>query len=165
VTETTGIGYVLFRLGDEEYGLPVTSVNSIIRYEEATPVPRSPEAVLGVINLRGRVIPVIDLMRRFRGTSFVPGPTSRIVVAEGSSGPVGVAVDAASEVTVIESELIKPVPEGTLGSDTARAFAGVVERDGSLVILLDLDEAVPRSEYATAAAGVVPDENTGDTDA
>lgn len=158
MADTTGTGYVLFRLGDEEYGLPVANVNSIIRYEESTPVPRSPEAVLGVINLRGRVIPVIDLMRRFRGVPFSPGPASRIVVAEGSAGPVGVAVDSASEVTVIDNELVRPVPDGTLGADTARAFAGVVDRDGSLVILLDLDEAVPRSEYAAAG----PADESGD---
>lgn len=144
--------YVVFRLGAEEYGLPVTSVNSIIRYEEATPVPRSPSAVMGVINLRGRVVPVVDLALRFTGEPFRPGPLSRIVIADGASGAVGVAVDAANEVTVFDAEALRPVPEGVLTSETARAFIGVVEREGSLVILLDLDEAVPRSEYSGANA-------------
>ncbi len=144
--------FVIFRLGAEEYGLPVTSVHSIIRYEQATPVPRSPEAVLGVINLRGRVVPVVDLMRRFKGRPFEPGPLSRIVIAEGASGVVGVAVDFANEVSEFPPEACRPVPEGVLSADTSRAFKGVVERDGSLVILLDLDEAVPRSEYAGAVA-------------
>ncbi len=150
MADTTGPGYVIFRLGDEEYGLPVTTVNSIIRYEQATPVPRAPEAVLGVINLRGRVVPVVDLRRRFRGVAFEPGPTSRIVVADGAAGPVGIAVDAANEVTTIADDLFKPVPEGVLAPETARAFRSVVEREGSLVILLELDEAVPRSEYASS---------------
>ncbi len=163
MTETADNGYVIFRLGDEEYGLPVSVVSSIIRYEDSTPVPRSPEAVMGVINLRGRVIPVIDLLRRFKGRPFVPGPTSRIVVAEGVAGPVGIAVDAASEVTWFESDRISPVPDGTLGADTARAFSGVVERDGALVILLDLDEVLPRSEYAAPGAGS-GDDSTGEAD-
>ncbi len=163
MSESAGAGYVIFRLGVEEYGLPVGVVSSIIRYEESTPVPRSPEAVLGVINLRGRIIPVVDLVRRFTGARFSPGPTSRIVVAEGAAGPVGIAVDAASEVTWFSDEQIRPVPEGTLGAETARAFSGVVEREGSLVILLDLDEAVPRSEYAVSASGQ-RDESTGDSD-
>ena len=66
--------YVIFRIGAEEYGLPVTAVNSIIRYEQATPVPRAPQGVLGVINLRGRVIPVVDLRLRFSATPFAPMP-------------------------------------------------------------------------------------------
>lgn len=150
MADTTGSGYVIFRLGDEEYGLPVETVNSIIRYEPATPVPRAPEAVLGVINMRGRVVPVVDLRRRFRNQPFEPGPASRIVVADGIAGPVGIAVDAANEVTTIPSEALKPVPEGVLSADTARAFKAVVERDGVLVILLELDEAIPRAEYAAA---------------
>lgn len=162
MADTTGAGYVIFRLGDEEYGLPVEIVNSIIRYEAATPVPRAPDAVLGVINLRGRVVPVVDLRRRFRGEDFEPGPASRIVVADGAAGPVGIAVDAANEVTSIENEALRPVPEGVLAPETARAFRAVVERDGSLIILLELDEAIPRSEYA--AAYVADDEEVGELD-
>jgi len=140
--------FVLFRLGQEEFGLPVASVVSIIRYEQPTNVPRSTAAVLGVINLRGRVIPVVDLAQRFSGTPFVPGPLSRIIVAEGSSGPLGVAVDAASEVTTFSEEDIKLIPEGVVGAEAARAFSGMVERSGGLVMLLDLEEALPRIEFA-----------------
>jgi purine-binding chemotaxis protein CheW len=134
--------YVVFRVCDEEYALPVSQVNGIIRFETATVVPRTPQSVLGVINLRGRIIPVVDLRRRFRGEAFEPSPSARIVVAEGAAGPVGLAVDTAKEVSVFAADEIRPVPEGVLVAETARAFAGVVERAGSLVILLDLDEAV-----------------------
>ena len=142
--------FVLFRLGQENYGLPVSSVGSIIRYETSTPVPRAPDAVIGVINLRGRVIPVVDLKRRFSGTAFIPGPQSRIVVAEAASGPLGIAVDAANEVTSFSEEDIRPVPEGIVGPETALAFSGIVEREGGLVVLLDLEEALPRQEYTAA---------------
>ncbi len=139
---------VLFRLGQEEFGLPVSSVVSIIRYEQPTNVPRSTDAVLGVINLRGRVIPVIDLAQRFSGTPFAPGALSRIIVAEGTSGPLGIAVDAASEVTTFSEEEIKLIPEGVVGAEAARSFSGMVERSGGLVMLLDLEEAMPRIEFA-----------------
>lgn len=146
--QTVYRSFVLFRLGQEEFGLPVSSVVSIIRYETPTNVPRSGEAVLGVINLRGRVIPVVDLAQRFSGTPFVPGLTSRIIVAEGSAGPLGVAVDAASEVTAFPEEDIRLIPDGVVGTEAARAFSGMVERSGGLVMLLDLEEALPRIEYA-----------------
>lgn len=149
-TATTA-SYVIFRLGGEEYGLPVERVSGIIRFEPATPVPRAPRAVLGVINLRGRVIPVVDLRLRFSGVPFEETSTSRIVVSEGDAGPVGIVVDSASEVASFATESVRPVPDGVLAQDTARAFIGVVERsEGELVILLDLEQAIPRSQYAPA---------------
>lgn len=143
--------FVVFRLGHEHYGLPIASVGSIIRYEPATSVPRAPQAVLGVINIRGRVIPVLDLGRRFGQDPFEPGPASRIIVAESRNGSLGIVVDSASEVASFAESDIKPVPEGILSAETVRAFTGVVEREGSLVVLLDLDEAMPRSEYLSAS--------------
>lgn len=149
-TASTRHGFVIFSLGEEEFGLPVTSVVSIIRFETPTSVPRASDAVLGVINLRGRVIPVMDLRLRFTGRPFVQGPHSRIIVAEMHSGPLGVAVDAASEVVSFQAEDIRAVPEGVVGAEAARAFSGMVERSGGLVMLVDLEEALPRVEYAGA---------------
>lgn len=140
--------FVIFRLGDEEYGLAIERVRSIIRYEQATPVPRASEIVLGVINLRGTVIPVLDLSKRLRQECFVATGTSRIVVAESDAGVVGLAVDAASEVTNIPVDAIKATPESVLTADTVAVFEGVAERDGKLIILIDLDEAIPRMQYA-----------------
>jgi len=145
--------YVLFRLGPEEYGLPIAKVSSIIRHEAATPVPRAPAAVDGVINLRGRVIPVVNLSQRLFGAPFEPTPASRIVVAEGEAGPVGLAVDSASEVAAIADADIMPPPETVLTSETAEAFQGVARHDDRLVILLDLDKALPRTEYETQVTG------------
>lgn len=149
--------FVIFRIGDEEYGLAIDQVRSIIRNETATPVPRSPEVVMGVINLRGQVIPVIDMARRFGREPFVPTSTSRIVVADGEAGMVGIAVDAANEVVAIPVSDIKPAPDGVLSADTADAFEGVAERNGSLVILIDLDRAVPRAEYARSTGDSEPE--------
>jgi purine-binding chemotaxis protein CheW len=150
--------YVLFRIGAEEYGLPIEKVSSIIRYESSTRVPRAPVAVEGVINLRGRVIPVVNLGMRLFDSEFAPSPHSRIVVAEGEGGSVGLAVDAANEVATVEAGDIMPPPQTALSTETAEAFEGVVHYQGRLVILLDLDRAVPRSEYDGAAGEVTEEE-------
>ncbi len=149
--------FVVFRLGSEEYGLAIERVQSIIRFEPTTPVPRAPEAVMGVINLRGQVIPVVDLARRFSNGSFVPTPTSRIVVTEGEAGTVGLAVDAASEVVTIPLADIQAAPDSVLSADTVEAFEGVADRDGKLVILIDFDRAVPKMEYARVANDAEPE--------
>jgi purine-binding chemotaxis protein CheW len=141
--------YVLFRLGPEDYGLPIAKVSSIIRFEPATPVPRAPHSVDGVINLRGRVIPVVNLSQKLFGTEFNPTPTSRIVVAEGEAGLVGLAVDSASEVVTIDGSEILPPPETVLTTETAEAFEGVAKCGERLIILLDLDKALPRTDYET----------------
>jgi purine-binding chemotaxis protein CheW len=141
-------GFVLFRLGDEEYGIPIEQVLAIIRYEQPMPVPRAPEGVLGVINLRGRVIPVLDLTARLRVGVFRPGLPSRIVITEVGSGSVGIAVDSASEVVALPNSSIGPVPDSVLSSHTAGLFEGVADRDGALVILLDLEHVMDVAERA-----------------
>lgn len=143
--------YVLFRLGGEEYGLPIEQVSSIIRYEPVTPVPHAPASVEGVINLRGHVIPVVNLKRKLLGTEFEPSVTSRIVVAEGEAGMVGLVVDAANEVATVSLADVRPTPETALTAETADAFEGVASHAGRLVILLNLDRALPSSEYGRVA--------------
>jgi purine-binding chemotaxis protein CheW len=148
VGDTTA-GFVLFRVAAENYGLPIERVQSIIRYERGTPVPKAPDVVQGVINLRGRIIPVVDLPARLGRGTFVPEATSRIVVAEAEAGVVGLAVDAASEVVHLDPETIQPPPEAAMNPDAVDAIAGVAEYQGALVIILDLDRAVPRTDYAS----------------
>ncbi len=162
VTEQETRSFVVFRLGAEEYALPIERVQSIIRYEEATPVPRAPKTVQGIINMRGVVIPVLDLSERLRGVGFTPSVTSRIIVAEASGGAVGLAVDAANEVTSFPVESIRPAPESVLTEEIMGAVEGVAEREGSLVIILDLDGAIPRTEYARVHIPDVPQEGDAD---
>ncbi len=144
--------YVLFRVGDEAYGLPIANVSSIIRYEPTTPVPRAPRSVDGVIDLRGRVVPVVDLAKRLFGTTTEPDATTRIVVTEGEGGEVGLIVDQAMEVATLSSEEMMPPPASALRSDVADAFQAVVHRGDRLVILLDLDRVLPRAEYEVSSA-------------
>jgi purine-binding chemotaxis protein CheW len=146
-----GRQYVLFKCGSEEYGLPIERVSSIIRFETVTPVPRAPRAVLGVIDLRGRVIPIVDLGLRLFGTAFDPMPRSRIIVTESSEGAVGLAVDAASEVATFLPDDLMPAPAGAIAPEIADAFEAVVHLGDRLVILLDLDRILPRAEYDVPA--------------
>lgn len=145
--------YVVFRLGAEEYALPIETVSSIIRYEEPTPVPRAPKEVQGVINLRGLVIPVVDLRMRFSGADDTEGVVfERIVVTESDLGSIGLAVDGASEVTEIPADAVSPAPETALTAETAEAFEGVAQLGDRLIILLRLEKAVPHEEYVRVAS-------------
>ena len=139
--------YVLFRVGVEEYGLPIETVSSIIRFEAATPVPRAPASVDGVIDLRGRVVPVVDLAKRLFGTAIEPEARTRIVVTEGEGGAVGLIVDEATEVATVSASEMMPPPSSALRVDVADAFEAVIHRGDRLVMLLDLDRVLPRAEY------------------
>ena len=143
----SGRQYVLFRVGSEEYGLPIVNVSSIIRYETVTPVPRAPASVQGVIDLRGRVVPVVDLGKRLFGTTLDPTPRARIIVTETAAGAVGLAVDAASEVATFAPDVMMAAPEAALPRDMVDAFEAVVHLEGRLIILLDLERVLPRAEY------------------
>jgi chemotaxis signal transduction protein len=99
----------------------------------------------------------VNLKRKLFGTAFEPTATSRIVVAEAESGQVGLAVDAANEVATIDLDEVRPAPDTALSSETADAFTGVASHGGSLVILLDLDRALPTAEYVRAAEEVGSD--------
>ncbi len=145
--EEQGRTFVIFRLGSEEYGLDIGRVQSIVRFEQPTTVPRCPESIMGVINMRGRVIPVVDMTRRLGCGAFVPTAGSRIIVVEGAAGLLGLAVDAANEVVGIARDAIQPTPEAAISPEVSEMFEGVAERDGALVILVDLDRAVPKTEY------------------
>jgi purine-binding chemotaxis protein CheW len=139
--------YVLFNLGEEQFGLPIARVRSIIPYEIPTPVPQAPDGVDGIINLRGLLIPVLDLAKRLLGTPLEPGPTARIIVAESEVGPIGLVVHAADEVARIDAEGVQPAPEAVLSAATIDAFEGVADHGGRLVILLDPERALPKPAF------------------
>ena len=129
---------VTFFLGDEEYGLDVRLVQEIIRLTEITPVPRAPDFVKGVINLRGRIIPVVDVKRKLSlGEVDTSSRASRIVVAKIRDRLVGLLVDGASQVLKIPVSLIEPAPEEVIEIDVDY-IRGVAKLEGRLVILMDL---------------------------
>lgn len=129
---------VICELADEHYGLDIGKVVEIIRHQPITPVPRSPAYVKGVMNLRGRIIPVVDLRTRFGMREAEPTKDTRIVVGDSSSTRVGLIVDAVSEVLIVPPELIEPTPDVAASVDT-EYLRGIAKLGDRLILLLELD--------------------------
>ena len=143
---------VVFALGDERYGLEIAAVYEIIRPQPITAVPQAPASVVGVINLRGRIIPVVDLRFRFGLPDAVAGPGSRIVVCEANADRVGLMVDGVSEVLMVPEEAIEPTPEVAVGPGTDHV-RGVAKLEDQMIILLDLKYLFPAGELMGAIPG------------
>ena len=136
---------VTFRLGNEEYSLDILSVQEIIRHMELTRVPRAPEFVDGVINLRGRVIPVLDLRKRFGLKSDANSNETRIIVVDVNDTTVGFKVDAVSEVLRLPSDTVEAPPSIVTDAES-EYIKGVGKMDGRLIILLDVSKILTRKE-------------------
>jgi purine-binding chemotaxis protein CheW len=137
--------YLTFALGDEEYGVPVLKVREIIKMMDITQVPQVPKHVKGVINLRGKVIPVVDLRLKFSFPEQAYTERTCIIVVEvalaASNIMMGIVVDAVSEVLNISSEEIEQTPE--FGERvTTDYMRGVAKVKGKVKILLDLDRVL-----------------------
>ena len=126
-----------FFLSREEYGVDVRLVQEIIRITEITPVPRAPESIKGVINLRGRIIPVVDLKKKLGLGDADFGRRARIVVVKLRERLVGLLVDAASQVLKVPVSAIDPAPDAVMEID-AHYIRGVAKLPDRLIILMDL---------------------------
>ncbi|MBM3316533.1 MAG: purine-binding chemotaxis protein CheW [Candidatus Eisenbacteria bacterium] len=130
--------YLAVGLGDETYGLDVLAVREIIALIPITPVPGAPSCLLGVINLRGRVIPIVDLRRLFALPPVDAGPETCIVIAEVRGEPTGLVVDRVCEVVAVSADEIAPAP--VFGSQADLPFVRGLARGGNRVtILLDVE--------------------------
>jgi len=152
MSETIETGYeqfeqlVVFQLANEYYGVDIGAVNTIIRMQDLTAVPQTPIFVEGVINLRGRIIPVIDLRKRFRLVQEPTTKSSRIVVVEANGAMVGMIVDAVAETLRIPADMIEP-PAGVIASVESEYLRGIAKQGDRLVILLDIDLVMSGKEY------------------
>lgn len=142
---------VVFDLANEQYGVDIAAVEGIIKMQAITAVPRAPQFVEGVTNLRGKVLPVIDLRRRFGLPRGEVSKDMRIVVVEMNGATVGIIVDGVSEVLRVNAEAIEPPSPivTTVDSEFIRGIAKVNER---LVILLDLGKVLSLQEQGALAA-------------
>lgn len=129
---------VTFTISSEEFGLDILQVQEIIRTMEITKVPRAPDSVEGVINLRGKVIPIVDLRKRFGMEPRSHDSHTRIMVVEIHAMIVGFVVDSVSEVLRIQSNTVEPPPLIVSGVDS-EYINGVGKLDGRLLLLIDLD--------------------------
>lgn len=144
--------YLTFRLSAEEYGLEILKVREIIGLMEITSVPRTPHYIRGVINLRGKVIPVVDLKCKFdMGDTEDTDETCVVVVeaagAEGGSTQMGILVDAVSEVLDIQDSQIEDAPAFGTGVDT-RFILGMGKVNNAVKILLDIDAVLSNADVA-----------------
>lgn len=142
---------VTFSIGEEEFGVNILKVQEINRTMEITKVPRSPEFVEGVINLRGKVIPIIDLRRRFGLSSKPEDKDTRIIVIEINSVIVGFVVDAVSEVLRIPASTVEPPPPVVAGVESDY-ISGVGQLKDRLLIMLDLDKILSTEDLDILSA-------------
>lgn len=135
---TDQLQLVTFEVGDEEYAIDILAVQEINRMMPITRVPQSPPSVEGVINLRGRIIPVVDLRQRFGLAAGQRDGDARIVVVDVASRVLGFIVDKVNEVLRVDSSIVEPAPSLAAGAQ-ADYVRGVGKLDDRLLILLDLD--------------------------
>lgn len=135
---------VIFRLAKEEYGLPITKVQEINRLVPITKLPQTPVFMEGIINLRGRIIPVVDLRKRFQLEVSDYNDDSRIIIVEVSGQTVGIIVDAVAEVVRLPAASVEPPPP-TFILD-AKYIQGVGKLDSRLLILLEIDQILTSQE-------------------
>lgn len=138
---------VSFMVGEEEYAIPILSVQEINRMMQITRVPQSPPFIEGVINLRGKIIPVMDLRKRFSLDVTDNTSDSRIIVVEVGKRVIGFTVDRVNEVLRIDRDIVEPAPAMVTGADSDYV-QGVGKLEDRLLILLSLDRLFNSDELA-----------------
>jgi purine-binding chemotaxis protein CheW len=136
---------VTFKLGNEEYATEILKVQEINRMVEITPVPNSQSFLEGVINLRGKVIPVVSLRKKFGLPVKENDEQSRIMILDIQGITTGLVVDAVSEVLRISSDTVEPPPPMATGI-SAEFLEGIAKLENRLIILLDIDKLLGRAE-------------------
>ena len=139
--------FLIFRLGEEEYGLPLASVDEVVRMpDRLTRVPKAPAFVEGVMNLRGKVVPIIDQRTRFAADTVARVDRPRVVVSTVEGRQAGFIVDAVSEILALKADQIGPAPE--LTADAGRLFSRIATLDDGarLILLIEPKEMLDRAE-------------------
>jgi len=150
-TEDPILQWVTFRLDNETYGINVMQVQEVLRYTEIAPVPGAPNYVMGIINLRGNVVTVIDTRERFGLPSQDLSDNTRIVIIETDEQVVGILVDAVAEVVYLRQSEIELAPN--VGNDeSAKFIQGVCHKNDELLILVELEKLLSDVEWADVAS-------------
>ena len=144
-----------FRIGKETFGVPIGLVHEIVRVPEITAVPDAPNYIEGVINLRGKIVSIVDLRKRFGEMRVEPSRKNRILVAEIEKKMVGLIVDSASEVIRLPQAEIDAPPE-IFEENELKYVTGVGKLNGRLVILVDLTKILQKGELRRLTDAAVP---------
>lgn len=139
--------WVTFRLDNETYGINVMQVQEVLRYTEIAPVPGAPAYVLGIINLRGNVVTVIDTRQRFGLASSDVTDNTRIVIIEADKQVVGILVDSVAEVVYLRQSEVETAPN-VGNEESAKFIQGVCNKNGKLLILVELDKMMSEEEWS-----------------
>jgi purine-binding chemotaxis protein CheW len=137
--------FIRFNIGNEEYGLEIRKVKEVIRYKEFTRLPKTPAFVKGIINLRGDVIPVIDLREKFGLEQDDYTEMTRVIVVEVEEKSIGMVVDSVSHVIRISENAIEPPPP-LIGGLSDKYVKGVSTSEENLIILLNIDLILSEDE-------------------
>jgi purine-binding chemotaxis protein CheW len=147
---TDGSQYLTFTLGTEEYGVEILKVQEIKGYSQVTPIPNTPAYVKGVMNLRGSIIPVVDLRSKLAMAQTTYNQFTVIIVVRVGAKTVGLVVDAVSDVLNIPSQDVQPAPDFGAQVD-ARFISGMAKAGEKLVVLLDIEKVLGAEVGALAA--------------
>lgn len=140
---------IAFRIGDQEFTVNVMSVREIRGWTTATPMPHTPSYMKGVINLRGAVLPIVDLSHRLGMKPAEPTARHVIIVAQVRDRIVGLLVDAVSDILTVTEDKIQPTPE--IASDLERSFArGILAIEERMICLIELEAVFPENESEAA---------------
>ncbi len=137
--------YLTFQLGDEIYGIEILKVQEIKGWEGATPLPNRPEYIRGIMNLRGAIVPILDLRRRFSMPEVAFTPYTVVVVVHVRGRTIGMIVDSVSDVVNFQAEDVRSAPDFGSSIDTA-FIQGLIPLEDEMIILLNIDEMLKNSE-------------------
>ena len=143
--------WVTFFLDGETYGVDVLQVQEVLRVSEISPVPGAPEYVLGIINLRGNIVTVIDTRQRFGLRPKELDDLSRIIIIEVASNVIGILVDSVAEVVYLHESSMESAPNVGSG-EGSRYIQGVCNRENQLLILVDLNKLLADDEWKDVAS-------------
>ncbi len=142
---------VLFTIAGEKYAVDINSVYEIIRPQPITRVPKAPFFVEGIINLRGKVVPVVDMRKRFGLADTEQTKDSRIMVVDSNGESVGIIVDAVTEVLRIPADSIEP-PSNIIISTSLDYMLGIAKRNGDMIVLLDLNKVLSKEQALASSS-------------
>lgn len=142
--------YLTFYLNDEKFAIPVEHVQEIVEYGQVTRVPHAPQYMVGIINLRGRILPLLDTKIKLGLTPTVPGPRTRVMVLEVHNGSrtthIGAIVDIAREVVEINSSEITPATDVD-HTDTSAPLTGIYNNHGDITLLMDIAKVFAGTQF------------------
>ncbi len=151
LAELSGGEYLTFILGNEEYGIEILKVQEIRSYEAVTKIANTPEFIKGVINLRGSIVPIIDLRMRFNLSEAVYNEFTVVIILNFNKRVTGIVVDGVSDVLDLTNAQISPVPELVSSIDT-KYLLGLGSIDERMLILIDIERLMTSQEMALVEA-------------